>query len=99
MNTQGRPGRNIPVDLHMEHMNKLAKGAICFTGGANMSERVISRVGKAIGTLSPVLDNFDEVNNVATTTSSQERPRTQKGTEIVANELVNAVFCSPQESS
>ncbi len=24
----GRPGKNIPVDLHMEHLNKIAKGAI-----------------------------------------------------------------------
>ena len=90
VNTQGRPGRNIPVDLHMEHMNKLAKGAIRFTGGANMSERAVSRVGKGIGTLSPVLDNFDEVNNVATSTSSQKRPRAHKDIEIVANELVKA---------
>ncbi len=69
INTHSIPGRNIPVDLHMEHLNKMAKEAINFLG-ANKSEKAIQRVGKAIGTL-PVLNNFDMVNNVSTMSSKQ----------------------------
>ena len=32
VNVHGRPGKNIPVDLHMEHLNKIAKGAIRLSG-------------------------------------------------------------------
>ncbi len=55
VNTTGRPGKNIPVDLHMEHLNKIAKGAIRFQG-SNRSKKAIKRIGRAIGTLSPMLD-------------------------------------------
>ena len=45
--------------MHMEHLNKIAKGAISFLG-SNKSEKAIARIGQSIGTLSPVLDNLDE---------------------------------------
>ena len=89
VNISGRPGKNIPDDLHMEHLNKIAKGAILFLG-SNSSEKAITRVGRAIGTLSPVLDNFDEVNNVTTSSTSQKRPSALKDIEIVADELLRA---------
>ena len=89
VNISGRPGKNIPVDLHMEHLNKIAKGAVLFLG-SNSSEKAITRVGRAIGTLSPVLDNFDEVNNVTTSSTSQKRPSALKVIEIVADELLRA---------
>ena len=54
----GRPGKNIPVDLHMEHLNKIAKGAIRLSG-SNKHENTITRIGRVIGTLSPALENAD----------------------------------------
>lgn len=51
INTHGRPGKNIPADLHMEHLNKIAKDAIRGLG-SNKSEKAIVRVGRALGTLS-----------------------------------------------
>ena len=32
----GWPGQNVPVDMHIEHLNKVAKGSISFLG-SNMS--------------------------------------------------------------
>ncbi len=87
VNTTGKPGKNIPVDLHMEHLNKIAKGAIRFQG-SNKSEKSITRIGRAIGTLSPMLDNFDSVNQVATSSSRQRKPTAQKDIQVVVNELV-----------
>lgn len=89
VNVHGRPGKNIPVDLHMEHLNKIAKGAI-LSLGSNKSEAAIQRVGRAIGTLSPVLDNFDKVNDIITSGGLQRRQKAQKDIAIVANELVKA---------
>ena len=89
VNTQGLPGKNIPVDLHMEHLNKIAKEAINFLG-SNKSEKAIQRVGKAIGTLSPVLNNFDSVNKVASTSSRQNKPNARKDILIVVEEIIKA---------
>lgn len=58
VNTQGLPGHNKPLDLHMEHLNRICKG--CISGlGANKTAKAISRIGNAIGPLQEVLDNFD----------------------------------------
>ena len=61
VNIHGKPGSNIPVDLHMEHLNKIAKGCIGFLG-CNKSQTVIQRIGRAtcIGTLTPILENLNK---------------------------------------
>ena len=58
VNVHGRPGRNIPVDLHMEHLNHLAKDAIKNLG-SNKTVGTVARVDRCIGTLSHVLNQFD----------------------------------------
>ncbi len=89
VNTQGLPGRNIPVDLHMEHLNKIAKEAINFLGSSK-TEKAIQRVGQAMGTLLPVLSNFDEMNGVASISSRQHRPGAHKDVLIVVEEICKA---------
>ena len=64
INVQGLPGRNIPNDLYMEHMNCVIKQSIKNLG-ANKTEQAICKVGKAVGVITPILDNFDEANCVA----------------------------------
>ena len=56
-------GRNNPLDLHMEHLNRLAKDAIKILG-SNKAVGAVTRVGHCIGTLSHVLDQFDHENLV-----------------------------------
>lgn len=63
INTHGSAGHNISCDLHMEHLNKLAKVAVEGLG-ANKTEKAIQRVGKAIGTMAGMIDTFDTVNGV-----------------------------------
>ena len=43
INTHGSAGHNISCDLHMEHLNKLAKVAVDGLG-VNKSEKAITRV-------------------------------------------------------
>ena len=67
VNTRGVPSKNKPADLHMEHLNRLCKD--CISGlGASKTPKAISRIGKAIGPLQEVLDNFD--SNVAVSSVS-----------------------------
>ncbi len=63
INVHGRPGRNISCDLHMEHLNRIAKTAVDGLG-ANKTEKAIDRVGKTVGTLTETLDMYDIENHV-----------------------------------
>ena len=49
INTRGQPGKNIPNDLHCEHLNRLCKTAVRGLM-ANKTPECITRVARAIGT-------------------------------------------------
>ena len=87
VNVHGRPGKNIPADLHMEHLNRLAKGAMKNLG-ANKTEKAISRVGRALGTLGPLLDHFDGENAIIPVSGAHCRASTDKDRNIIVGELV-----------
>lgn len=88
VNTHGVPGRNIAADLYMEHLNRVAKDAIKGLG-ANKTERAIGRVGKAIGTIAPLLQKFDTVNNIREVSGAHKRANVNKDTEVIVTELTN----------
>ena len=60
MNTHDHAGRNIPCDLHMEHLNRECKFALSGLG-ANITEHAVQRVGRCI---IPIFQNFDQENGV-----------------------------------
>ena len=89
INTHGTIAHNISCDLHMEHLNKIAKVAIEGLG-ANKSEKAITRVGKAIGTMTSTLDQFDTVNNVPAESGAQSKKSSEKDLHKVVNQLVKS---------
>ena len=58
VNTQGRPGCNVPADLHMEHLNKRFKGVLRNLG-SNIQPHSIVRASKAIGVVHSVSSAFE----------------------------------------
>ena len=58
INTHGRIGKNFSCDLHMEHLNHMCKDAVNHLG-ANKIPQAIVRVGKALGPLTDILEQFD----------------------------------------
>ena len=89
VNVHGHPGKNIPADLHMEHLNRLVKEAIKNLG-ANKTEKTISRIGRAIGTIAPVLYQFDHENNVTTQLGAHHIASSEKDRNIIVSELLRA---------
>lgn len=77
VNVHGLPGRNIAGDLHMEHINRVAKDAIKGLG-ANKTEIAIQRVGMAIGTIAPLLQRFDDENDIRAVSGAHESPISAK---------------------
>ena len=77
VNVHGNPGKNVPMDLHMEHLNRDCKTAIARLG-ANVTEQAVKRVGKCLGEMIKVTRNFDSQTGVPLesgyhTTRSEER--------------------------
>lgn len=86
INTQGLPGRNIPADLHMEHLNRIVKDSVRDLG-SNKTQSAIQRVGRALGTIVPVIECFDSDNSVAKISGKHSRASADKDISIVVRIL------------
>lgn len=73
VNTRGVQGRNIPMDFHQEHLNRLCK-TIIHSLGPNRGDEAVIRCGKALGTVNNVLSQFDEDNDVAVPSGAHSCP-------------------------
>lgn len=62
-NTKGGIGRNIPCDLHNEHVNKLLKEVIA-NMGSNLMEAALQRAARSIGAIQAICQHFDQGSGV-----------------------------------
>ena len=69
VNTQGGKGRNIPCDLHNEHINKLFKEVVK-NMGSNFSQESSTRVARCITSLASVAERFDSESSMPKDSSS-----------------------------
>ena len=89
VNTRGMQGRNIPLDLHQEHLNRICKTCIeCL--GANKRGETIVRSSKIVGTIDAVLTAFDKDNCVSDVSGVYKQPSHQKDLQIVTKELLHS---------
>ena len=88
INTHGQPGKNIPNDLHCEHLNRLCKIAIKGLG-PNKTKECITRISKALGTIHPVLDNFDTSSGVATCSGAHRIASSKRDLTMIVSDLQN----------
>lgn len=86
INTSGLQGRNLPNDLHMEHLNRVVKTAIQNLG-SNKTETAITRVGKVLRILHPLLKSFDEDNSVSSASGKHNKPKEDKDINILMKNL------------
>ena len=82
INTTGLLGRNIPNDLHMEHLNRSVKTAIQNLG-PNKTEAGITKVGKILRVLVPLLHKFDLQNGVSKVSGHHSKPGEDKDIRII----------------
>ena len=59
VNIHGKSGKNISLDLHMEHLNKKCKQAISHLG-ANVAGGTIERVGRSLKNLTDIQLQYDK---------------------------------------
>ncbi len=77
INVHGKSGRNISMDLHMEHINRECKQAMGVLG-SNINDSSVTRIGKSIGELMKISQQFDKANDLKEE-SGRHRRRTVEG--------------------
>ena len=65
INIHGVPGRNIPCDLHLEHLNHICKETIANLGSRKTDEGLL-RSSKCVGELNEVTSSLDQTLHVYT---------------------------------
>ena len=64
-NNRGGTGKNIPLDLHLEHLNNFLKSFLKGLG-PNLTERSASRISQSIGVLKQMMDKTDRELELST---------------------------------
>lgn len=94
VNTQGGKGRNIPADLHMEHLNKVCKECVRDLG-PNKTTESIQQVSKCIGPIDSVMTAFDTENGVHSRSGDHKKASNTDDVKTISNDLVQyKVFIS-----
>ena len=92
VNAHGLPGRNISLDLHMEHLNRVCKVAVANLG-ANKTPEGTQRVAKCVGILSELQHNYDKDLGVNTVSGHHGVPAADKDKSIILKHLLeNCIF-------
>ena len=92
INTAGKPGCNIPMDLHMEHLNRICKTAIANLK-ANIAPTAVMRIGKCIAPLSRLIQSFSKSSSVTPHSSTHSEAKFEDDLKKIVNELVqDAIF-------
>ena len=80
------------MDMHMEHLNKVYKEAISGLG-ANKTPKTIVMIGKCLGILTSVVQNYDEQTTVNEVASGHSVAKDHKDRHTVVKELLtHAIF-------
>lgn len=96
INTHGRPGKNIPCDLHMEHLNRECKSALSGLG-SNITDKSVKRIGQCIGKTVDMLKAFDKDNGVPTQSGHHTRRSSESDIEKMVKQLAECSKVFHQE--
>jgi L1 cell adhesion molecule like protein len=87
VNTHGNSvGRNIPCDLHNEHLNRLCKVIVQHLG-ANKTTKAIKTYSKCLGPLYNILTKFDDDTGFHSTSPSHTKASDIQDRDLILKEL------------
>ena len=89
INTKGQRGKNIPADLYNEHLNKACNTALGHLG-QNTSINHIQVVSRSLGTLLPILENFDRENAISLNRGKHVCPSLKKDIHLIVGQLIQS---------
>ncbi len=86
VNTRGFPGKNIPCDLHMEHLNRRLKNVLK-NMGANITPKAIEKAGKSIAAVQHVCQIFEEQTATGSKSGHHTYPKLGKDFQTILSAL------------
>ena len=84
INTHGGKGRNIPCDLHNEHINGLFKDIVC-NMGSNFTQEASTRAARSVTSLERISKMFDSSTGIHPEASAHGRKSDKADVNIVAD--------------
>ena len=88
VNTRGGKGHNLPVDLHLEHLNHCVKDYILGLG-ANVKEQSIIQISKSLKGIVGVCTNFDSQCDIHPFSLHHTKKSSKKDKALVIKELTD----------
>ena len=88
VNTKGRKGCNIPVDLHNEHLNRGTLKEAISAVGANVNANTIAQCGKSLKGIIDVGTQFDRQQNIRKTSSEHSKASIANDEKTIIEELL-----------
>lgn len=89
VNTHGGKGRNIPCDLHNEHINKLYKDIVA-NMGANFTEVASTRAARAVSSLERLALAFDKHTGIHPEATAHTTREDEKDVKMVVDVVLKA---------
>ena len=86
VNTRGGPGKNIPMDLHVEHVNRIVKSAI-YHQMSNLSPTAIIRTSRCTGSFINTTEQFDRISSLHCQSSSHSEANLDKDIHRIVTQL------------
>ena len=86
INTRGKQGCNVPVDFHMEHLNKVLKRLVLGLG-ANCTVTTMVNISKCIGMLQEVTSTIDKQLQITPEQSHHARLQSNEDEQLILIEI------------
>ena len=83
---QGKPGKNVPCDLNIEHLNRRLKDMIWNIHSKN-PENAIDRIAKSIGTINQVCEILEQENQALKISGRHTKPAFTKKLDLMVSKL------------
>ena len=87
MNNWGGPGRNVPLDLDLEHDNRYVKEA-CKKLGRNLTSCAVERISHSTKIARELIDNFDTETKIRARSGKHSHRSDQKDLETLIHNLM-----------
>ena len=89
VNTHGRDGCNIPMDLHLEHLNRRFKTALAGLH-SNITPKSINRIGRSLGVVNHICSTLEQELHLRSVTDYHPVPSYQKDFQLVMDCICEA---------
>ena len=88
VNTSGRRGKNIPVDLHMEHLNRRLK-VMLRNLGSNIMPSTAKRAARVLGVVEKICAQFKAETSITQNKDFHSVPSIKKDLSYISKQLID----------